>query len=190
MKQLMQNLKDGKAFLADVPVPQLKDRGALVKIRSSIVSIGTEKAVTEFASSGLLGKAKERPDLVGQVVSKVRSDGIVSAYKTAISRLDNPLPLGYSSAGEIIALGKEVPGFTIGDRVACGGGGYACHAEISYIPRNLMVMIPEGTSFEEAAFATIGSVALQGVRLAKLELGERVAIIGLGLIGLPGSSNR
>lgn len=184
MKQLMQNLKDGKVYLIDIPVPQLGNRGALVRTFSSVVSVGTEKAVSEFSSSSLLGKAKARPDLVSQVVNKVKTDGIVSAYKTAISRLDDPLPLGYSLAGEIIALGKEVSGFSVGDRVACGGGSYACHAEINYIPRNLMVKIPECISYEEAAFAAIGSVALQGVRLAKLELGERVAVIGLGLIGL------
>ena len=101
-----------------------------------------------------------------------------------MSRLDVPLALGYSSAGEILELGASVTGFKVGDRVACAGGGYASHAEIVYVPRNLMVKIPEGVSDEDAAFATIGAIALQGIRVADLRLGEKVVVIGLGLLGL------
>jgi len=148
------------------------------------VSAGTERAVLDFASHGLIGKARLRPDLVKQVIRKVKSDGFIAAYKASVSRLDVPLALGYSSAGEISELGASVTGFEVGDRVACAGGGYASHAEIVYVPRNLMVKVPEGVSDEDAAFATIGAIAIQRVRVADLRLGAKVVVIGLGLFGL------
>lgn len=184
MKQVIQDYRHGKLYVDEVPVPLLKDRGAIVRTRCSVVSAGTERAVLEFASQGLVGKARSRPDLVKQVIRKVKSDGLVAAYRASMSRLDVPLALGYSSAGEILELGASVTGFKVGDRVACAGGGYASHAEIVYVPRNLMVKIPEGISDEDAAFATIGAIALQGIRVADLRLGERVVVIGLGLLGL------
>ena len=184
MKQVIQDYRHGKLHIDEVPVPLLKDRGVIVRTRCSVVSAGTERAVFEFASQGLVGKARSRPDLVKQVIRKVKSDGLVAAYKASMSRLDVPRALGYSSAGEIIELGASVTGFKVGDRVACAGGGYASHAEIVYVPRNLMVKIPEGVSDVDAAFATIGAIALQGVRVADLRLGERVVVIGLGLLGL------
>lgn len=184
MKQVIQDYRHSKLYVDEVPVPLLKDRGAIVRTRCSVVSAGTERAVLEFASQGLVGKARSRPDLVKQVIRKIKSDGLVAAYKAARSRLDVPLALGYSSAGEILELGASVTGFKVGDRVACAGGGYASHAEIVYVPRNLMVKIPEGVSDEDAAFATIGAIALQGIRVADLRLGEKVVVIGLGLLGL------
>ncbi|MGE5483294.1 MAG: bi-domain-containing oxidoreductase, partial [Bacteroidota bacterium] len=168
----------------EVPVSLLRDKGALVRTRCSVISVGTERAVVEFASQGLVGKARSRPDLVKQVIRKVKSDGLVAAYNASMSRLDVPLGLGYSSAGEVLEVGSSVTGFRVGDRVACAGGGYASHAEIVYVPRNLMVRIPDGVSYEDAAFATVGSIALQGLRLADLRLGEKVIVIGLGLLGL------
>jgi polar amino acid transport system substrate-binding protein len=184
MKQILQGFKNGKLQVDDVPAPMLKNMGAIVQTRISVVSVGTERAVTEFASQGLAGKAHSRPDLVKQVMRKVKSDGLMSAYKTAMARLDVPLALGYSSMGEIIDIGRSVTGLKCGDRVACAGGGYASHAELVYVPKNLMVKVPEGVSDEDAAFATVGAIALQGVRIADLRLGEKVVVIGLGLMGL------
>lgn len=182
--QAVQDYRRGKLYIDDVPAPLLKDRGAIVRTRCSVVSPGTERAVLEFASQGLLGKAKSRPDLVKQVMRKVKPDGVLATYRASMSRLDVPLALGYSSAGEIVELGASVTGLGVGDRVACAGGGYASHAEIVYVPRNVMVKIPEEVSEEDGAFATIGAIVLQGVRVADLRLGERVAVIGLGLLGL------
>lgn len=184
MKQILQGFKNGKLQVNDVPAPMLKNTGAIIQTRISVVSVGTERAVTEFASQGLASKAHSRPDLVKQVMRKVKSDGLMSAYKTAMARLDVPLALGYSSMGEIIDIGPSVTGLKVGDRVACAGGGYASHAELVYVPKNLMVKVPEGVSDEDAAFATVGAIALQGVRLGDLRLGEKVVIIGLGLMGL------
>lgn len=184
MRQVTQDYRHGRLCVDNVPAPFLKDRGAIVRTRCSVVSAGTERAVLEFASQGLVGKARSRPDLVKQVVRKVKSDGLAATYKASMSRLDVPLALGYSSSGEIVELGAAATGFGVGDRVACAGGGYAAHAEIAYVPRNLMVKIPDGVSDEDAAFATIGAIAMQGVRVADLRLGERVVVIGLGLLGL------
>lgn len=184
MKQIIQDYRKGRLYVDEVPVSVVKARGAIVRTRSSVLSAGTERAVVDFASQNLAGKARSRPDLVKQVIRKVKADGLIAAYRTSTSRLDVPLALGYSSAGEILELGREVSGFRVGDRVACAGGGFASHTEIVYVPRNLMARIPEGVSYEDAAFSTIGAIALQGVRVAELRLGEKVVIIGLGLLGL------
>ncbi|RJP32321.1 MAG: oxidoreductase [Actinobacteria bacterium] len=184
MKQLMQDFRDGSVYVEEVPAPLLNAKGALVRTRYSLVSAGTERAAFEFAARGLIGKARSRPDLVRQVIRTIAVEGVISAYRASMSRLNTPLPIGYSTSGEVIAVGGEVSGLRAGDRVACAGVGYASHAEINYVPRNLMARIPEGVSYEDAAFATLGSIALQGIRLADLALGERVAVIGLGLLGL------
>lgn len=184
MKQVIQDYRKGRLYVDEVPVPVLKARGAIVRTRASVLSAGTERAVVDFASGNLAEKARSRPDLVKQVIRKVKTDGVAAAYRTSLARLDVPLAMGYSSAGEILELGREVSGFRVGDRVACAGGGFASHTEIVYVPRNLMARIPEGVSYEDAAFATIGAIALQGVRVAELKLGEKVVIIGLGLLGL------
>jgi predicted dehydrogenase len=184
MKQVVQNFRSGTLSVDEIPAPLSKNRGAIVQTHCSVVSVGTERAVVEFASQGLAGKAHSRPDLVKQVIRKVKSDGLVSAYKTSMARLDVPLALGYSSMGDIRDVGSSVTGLKIGDRVACAGGGYASHAELVYVPKNLMVKVPEGVADEDAAFATVGAIALQGIRLADLGLGEKVVVIGLGLLGL------
>lgn len=184
MKQVIQNYHNGGLSVEEVPSPLLKEGGALVRTLCSVISAGTERAVMQFAGKGLMGKARSRPDLVKQVVRKVNSEGLISAYKASMSRLDIPLPMGYSSSGEILEVGKSVGEFHVGDRVACAGGGYASHSEIIFMPRNLMARIPEGVSDEDASFATIGAIALQGVRIADLRLGEKVVVIGLGILGL------
>src|SRR5512134_2265623 len=184
MKQLLQNLKNGKSIVEAVPIPTPHDGQALVKTEASLVSAGTERMVVEFAEKSLLGKARSRPDLVKQVLDKARREGLVNSAQAAFNRLDQPMALGYSSAGTIVALGKNMTGFKVGQRVACAGGGYATHAEYNVVPRNLLTPLPKNVDFESAAFTTLGAIALHGFRLAEPQLGENVAVIGLGLLGL------
>jgi predicted dehydrogenase/threonine dehydrogenase-like Zn-dependent dehydrogenase len=184
MKQLLQNIKTGKSIVEDVPVPTPREGQALVKVEASLVSAGTERMVVEFAEKSLIGKARSRPDLVKQVVDKARREGLVNTAQAAFNRLDEPMALGYSSAGTIVALGKNMQGFKVGQRVACAGGGYAVHAEYNVVPRNLLIPLPKNVDFESAAFTTLGAIALHGFRLAEPQIGENVAIIGMGLLGL------
>ncbi len=184
MKQLLQNMRNGKTTIADVPIPVPGPGRALVKVSASLVSAGTERMVVEFAEKNLAGKARSRPDLVHQVVDKARREGVVPTLRAAFNRLDQPMTLGYASAGTICALGSEMEGFRIGQRVACAGGGYAVHAEYDLVPRNLLTLLPENVDFESAAFTTLGAIALHGFRLAEAQLGHSVAVIGLGLLGL------
>ncbi len=184
MKQLLQNIKTGKATIEDVPMPTPREGQALVKVEASLVSAGTERMVVEFAEKSLVGKARARPDLVKQVIEKARREGLVNTAQAAFNRLDQPMALGYSSAGTIIQLGKNMHGFKVGQRVACAGGGYAVHAEYNVVPRNLLTPLPKNVDFESAAFTTLGAIALHGFRLAEPQIGENVAVIGLGLLGL------
>lgn len=184
MKQLLQNLKNGKTSIEEVPVPTPRTGQALVQVAASLVSAGTERMVVEFAEKSLVGKARSRPDLVRQVLDKMGREGILPTLQAAFNRLDSPMPLGYSSAGVITALGPGMDGFQIGQRVACAGGNYAVHAEYNIIPRNLLTPLPDSVDFESAAFTTLGAIALHGFRLAEPQLGENVAVIGLGLLGL------
>ncbi|MBV6452758.1 MAG: L-threonine 3-dehydrogenase [Anaerolineales bacterium] len=184
MKQLLQNIKTGKATIEDVPMPTPREGQGLVKVEASLVSAGTERMVVEFAEKSLVGKARARPDLVKQVIEKARREGLVNTAQAAFNRLDQPMALGYSSAGTIIALGKNMQGFKVGQRVACAGGGYAVHAEYNVVPRNLLTPLPKNVDFESAAFTTLGAIALHGFRLAEPQIGENVAVIGLGLLGL------
>src|SRR5512134_2390431 len=184
MKQLLQNVKNGKSTVEDVPVPTPREGQALVKVEASLVSAGTERIVVEFAEKSLVGKARSRPDLVKQVIDKARREGLVNTAQAAFNRLDQPMALGYASAGTIIALGKGMQGFKVGQRVACAGSGYAVHAEYNVVPRNLLTLLPDVVDFESAAFTTLGAVALHGFRLAEPQIGETVAIIGMGLLGL------
>jgi predicted dehydrogenase/threonine dehydrogenase-like Zn-dependent dehydrogenase len=184
MKQLLQNVKNGKSTIEEVPVPIPLEGQALVKTEASLVSAGTERMVVEFAEKSLVGKARSRPDLVKQVVDKARREGLVNTAQAAFNRLDQPVALGYSSAGTIVALGKNMQGFKVGQRVACAGAGYAVHAEYNVVPKNLLTPLPKNVDFESAAFTTLGSIALHGFRLAEPQIGENVAIIGMGLLGL------
>ncbi|HOE69510.1 MAG TPA: bi-domain-containing oxidoreductase [Brevefilum sp.] len=184
MKQLLQNMKTGQAVVAEVPMPTPGDGMALIRTANSLVSAGTERMLVSFAKQGLLGKARSRPDLIREVLNKARREGLLTTIEAALNKLDQPFALGYSSAGTIVKTGPGLVGFKAGDRVACAGGGYAVHAEYAIIPQNLMVPIPEPVNFEEAAFATIGAIAMQGFRLSEVGVGARVGIIGLGLLGL------
>lgn len=181
MLQIIQYQKTGEIFVEELPAPKLKSGGILVQNIYSLISAGTERTSVETAQASLIGKAKSRPDLVKQVINNIKREGIIVTYKKVMNRLDNYKELGYSSAG--IVLESSVDEFKPGDRVACAGS-TANHAEIIFVPKNLAVKIPENVSFEEAAFTTLGAIALQGVRQADLRIGENVAVIGLGLIGL------
>lgn len=184
MKQLLQNIKTGKSSVEDVPVPTPREGQALVRIESSLVSAGTERMIVEFAEKSLVGKARSRPDLVKQVLDKAKREGLVPTVQAAFNRLDQPMALGYSSAGTIVALGKNMQGFKVGQRVACAGGGFAVHAEYNIVPRNLLTPLPGNLDFESAAFTTLGAIAMHGFRLAEPQIGESVAVIGMGLLGL------
>lgn len=183
MKQLIQSFKTGELGLFEVPAPVCGENGALVQTSVSLVSAGTEKMLVDFAKKSMLAKAKDRPDLVKQVLDKMKKEGVKNTLEKVFTKLDTPIPLGYSAAGKIIEIGNNISGFKIGDRVACGGAGYANHAEINYVPKNLMVKIPDGVDDIDASFVTVGAIALQGVRQTEPKLGERVAVIGLGLLG-------
>lgn len=184
MKQLLKNMRDGQTLVAEVPVPALRPGMVLVRTAASLVSVGTERMVVEFAEKNLVGKAMSRPDQVRQVLDKARREGLLPTVEAVFNRLDQPMALGYSSAGTIVAVGEGLDEYHPGDRVACAGGGIAVHAEYTLVPKNLLTRLPDRVDFESAAFATLGAIALQGFRLAQPQVGERVAIIGLGLLGL------
>lgn len=187
MKQLLQSVSSGQSFVADVPAPKPGHGEVLVRVHASLISAGTEKTAVDFAEKNILQKAMSRPDLVRQVVDKAKREGVLSTLDTVRNRLDTDLALGYSNAGTVIAVGQGIGDIKPGDRVACAGAGYASHAEIARVPRNLVAIIPEGSNqvtFDEASFTTVASIGMQGLRLAEPQLGETVAVIGLGLIGL------
>jgi predicted dehydrogenase/threonine dehydrogenase-like Zn-dependent dehydrogenase len=184
MKQVFQDPRSAEITVVDVPAPKLLAGCVLVRTATSLVSAGTERASSEFAGKNLLQKARMRPDLVREVLSKVSRDGLLTTVSTVRSRLGQPSALGYSSAGTVVAVGEGVSDINPGDRVACAGAGHAMHAEFACIPRMLVAKIPSAAvGFEEAAFTTVGAVALHGVRLADAKLGDVVAVIGLGLLG-------
>ncbi len=184
MKQVVQSARTGELEVLEVPAPQVSRGSILVRTRASLVSAGTERSMTAFAQSNLLEKARARPDLVRQTIEKAKRDGVLDAIDAVRNRLDQPMPLGYSAAGEVIEVGADVTEFRAGDRVACAGAGIAVHAQLIVVPRNLAVVIPAEVTFEHAAFTTLGAIAMHGIRLADVQLGERVAVIGLGLLGL------
>src|SRR2546423_6840125 len=184
MLQVVQNVRNGQLELREVPPPAVLAGGVLVRTAASIISPGTEKMVMDLARKSLIGKARERPDLVRQVITKARTQGLINTFHNVMTKMDKPLPLGYSAAGLVQDIGAGVVDIKIGDRVAIAGAGYASHAEVNFVPRNLTALIPDGVSFEEAAYSTVAAIAMQGVRLARPELGELVVVSGLGLIGL------
>jgi predicted dehydrogenase len=184
MKQIVQSARSGKLKLTEVPAPQARPGHLLVATRASLISAGTERMVVDFARKSLAGKARSRPDLVRKTLDKARRDGIAATFRAVLARLDEPLPLGYSAAGEIVAIGAGLEGvFTIGQRVAVAGAGLANHAELNLIPRNLAAPIPDDVGDEEACFATLGAISLHAVRNLQAGLGDIVAVIGVGLVG-------
>jgi predicted dehydrogenase/threonine dehydrogenase-like Zn-dependent dehydrogenase len=183
VRHVAQRPRDGRIEVVEAPIPVLRPGWVLVANRFSLISAGTERSKLELGSKSLLGKARARPDLVRKVVDKARVEGVRSALSTARERLDMLTPLGYSSAGVVLVVGPGVDGLAPGDRVACAGGGWANHAEVITVPRNLLAQVPEGVALSDAAYATVGAIALHGVRQADSRLGEHVGVIGLGLVG-------
>lgn len=184
MKQAVQNLKTGEVSVREVPPPRLQRGGALVATLSSLISAGTERSKIELGEKSMLGKARARPELAKQVVEKARQDGVRETYRTVMQRLEAPNLLGYSAAGRVLAVAPDVPGIEVGDLVACSGAGYANHAEVNFIPKHLLARVPDGVSADQAAYGTLGCIAMHGVRQAELGLGDRVLVVGLGLVGL------
>jgi predicted dehydrogenase/threonine dehydrogenase-like Zn-dependent dehydrogenase len=183
MLQLTQNLKSGEMKLLEVPTPALTNRNILVKVHYSLISGGTESSKVTTARKGYLGKAKEKPEQVKQVLDTLKKEGIGNTYRKVMNKLDAWTPLGYSCTGEVIEVGSEITEFKIGDYVACAGQDIANHAEIVSVPKNLCAMIPENVSMSAASYTTLGAIALQGIRQADLKLGESCVVIGLGLLG-------
>lgn len=180
MKQILQSFKTGITELAELPSPQLKTGQVLIQTTRSLVSLGTERMLVEFGKASLIQKARQQPDKVKMVLDKIKAEGLIPTLETVFNKLEQPLPLGYCNVGKVIAVGKGVTNFKIGDRVASNGQ----HAEFVSIPQNLAAHIPNNISDDEAAFTVVGAIGLQGIRLAKPTMGETVVVIGLGLIGL------
>lgn len=183
MKQVIQNFKTGELSVAEVPPPALARGFVLVRNHFSLISAGTERSTVSTAQASLLGKARQRPDLVRQVLDSFRKDGFAETLKRVRTKLETLKELGYSSAGTVLASMDIQGRFKPGERVACGGGGYASHAGIVTVPQNLVVKVPESVGLNAAAFTTLGAIAMQGVRQANPRLGEFVCVIGLGLLG-------
>lgn len=183
MKQIIQNFKTGEMNLEDISPPIVRENGILVRSRYSLISAGTEKSIIDLARKSYLGKAQERPDLVKQVINKIKNEGLLNTYKNVMNKIGTPIPLGYSCVGQVIEVGKDIDEVKIGDYVACAGAGYANHAEVNFIPKSLFVKINDIGKLEELTFTTLGSIAMQGVRQAEISFGESVAVIGLGLLG-------
>ena len=180
MKQVLQSLRANSVELVDVPAPRVAPGHLLIRTVASVISPGTERMLTDFAKAGLLGKARQQPDRVRQVVGKARTDGLAATVEAVRARLDEPVPLGYANAGHVLEVGTGVTGFSVGDLVASNGP----HAEVVVVPATLCARVPPGVEPAEAATATLAAVALQGVRLAQPTLGERFVVSGLGFIGL------
>jgi len=183
MKQVIQNFKSGVLSVAEVPAPSLANGFVLVSNHYSLISAGTERSTVSTAQASLLGKARQRPDLVRQVLDSFRKDGFSETLKRVRTKLETLKELGYSSAGTVIASLDTQGRFQPGDRVACGGGGYASHAGVITVPQNLIAKVPDAVGLDAAAFTTLGAIAMQGVRQANPRLGEFVCVIGLGLLG-------
>ena len=183
MKQLIQNFKTGELYVNEVPPPSLSEGYVLVENRFSLISAGTERGTVKVAQANIIGKAKQRPDLVAQVIQNLKKEGLQATINKVRAKLDSLKALGYSTSGIVMASLDKNSLFKPGDRVACAGQDYASHAEIVAVPQNLVVKIPDNVSYEEAAFTTIGSIALQGVRQAAPEIGGKICVIGLGLLG-------
>ena len=180
MKQIVQDLKNGSTQLEEVPVPIVKAGCVVIHTSRTLVSLGTERMLVEFGKANLIEKARQQPDKVKQTLDKLRTDGIIPTLEAIFNKLGQPLPLGYCNVGKVLAIGKGVSEFSIGDRVASNGN----HAEYVCVPKNLVAKIPDNVSDDEATFTVIGSIGLQGIRLLNPQLGETVVVIGLGLVGM------
>jgi len=183
LKQLLQSLRSGDIHIKDVPSPTGPKRaGVLVRVHASLISAGTEKMKVDLARASLLEKARQRPDDVKKVLAEVKQQGFWATWQRVMRKLDTPGPLGYSCAGEVLAVSEDVDDLKPGDRVACGGQG-ASHSEVVSVLRNLCVKLPDSVPYEEACYTTLGAIAMQGLRQANVTFGESVVVIGLGLVG-------
>ena len=180
MKQIIQSFKTGDTLLEDVPAPIVSKGHVLIKTTYTLVSLGTERMLVEFGRSNLVAKARQQPDKVKEVLNKIKTEGVLPTLEAVFNKLGEPLPLGYCNVGKIIAIGEDVQGFSIGDRVASNGQ----HAEVVSVPMNLVSVVPDNVTDIEATFTVIGSIGLQGIRLANPTFGETIVVVGLGLIGL------
>jgi len=180
MKQIIQDLKKGNTILEEVPVPIVKSGTVLIQTTRTLISLGTERMLVDFGKANLIQKAKQQPDKVKMVLDKIKTDGLRPTVEAVFNKLGQPLPLGYCNVGKVVALGKGVTEFSVGDRVASNGN----HAEYVCVPKNLVAKIPGNVTDEEAAFTVIGAIGLQGIRLLNPTFGETIVVVGLGLIGL------
>lgn len=183
MKQVVQNYKSGELALLDVEVPACKPGGVLVRTAYSLISTGTEMMKVSEASLSLVGKAKARPDQVAKVMQSVATNGLGATYRKAMNKLDSYTPLGYSLCGVVEEVGAGIDDVAVGDHVACAGNEHALHAELNWVPKNLYSKVPDGVDPRHAAFGTVGSIAMQGVRQGEPQIGDIALVIGLGLIG-------
>ncbi|MEV5548332.1 bi-domain-containing oxidoreductase [Streptomyces sp. NPDC052309] len=183
MKQVVQNYKSGELAVLDVPVPGCKPGGVLVRSAYSLISTGTELMKVSEAGMSMLGKARSRPDQVAKVMQSVATNGVPATYRKVMGKLDSYTPLGYSLCGVVEQVGAGIDDVKAGDLVACAGNEHALHAELNWVPKNLYTPVPDGLAPRHAAFGTVGSIALQGVRRGEPQLGEVALVIGLGLIG-------
>ncbi len=183
MKQIAQNYKSGELIVLDVPAPSCRPGGVLVRSLFSLISTGTEMMKLTEAKLSMVGKARARPDQLKKVLDSVTQQGAVSTYKKVMNRLDSYTPLGYSLCGVVTEVGRGAEEFRVGQLVAAAGNEYALHAEYNWVPVNLCVPVPASVSAEHAAFATVGAIAMQGVRRAEVQLGDAACVIGLGLVG-------
>ena len=184
MRQVIQSARSGKLTLKEVPAPKARRGQILVRTRTSLISPGTERMVLKFAKKNLVSKAKERPDLVRKVLDKTKRDGLSSTFNSVMARLDEPIPLGYSACGDVVALGEGCEGkFKVGQRIAIAGAGVANHANYNVVSTNLSAAIPDDVTDEEACFGTLGAISLHAIRNLNLQIGDFAAVIGAGLIG-------
>jgi predicted dehydrogenase/threonine dehydrogenase-like Zn-dependent dehydrogenase len=183
MKQIAQNYKSGELTVLDAPVPACRPGGVLIQSLFSLISTGTEMMKVHEANLSMVGKARARPDQVRKVLDTVSQQGAMATYKKVMNKLDSYTPLGYSLCGVVIEVGAGAEEFKVGQLVAAAGNEFALHAEYNWIPVNLCAAVPRGVAPEHAAFATVGAIAMQGVRRAEPQLGETSLVIGLGLIG-------
>lgn len=183
MKQIVQNIKKKIVEIDEFPIPHCKNGGVLVRTLYSAVSVGTEVMKLKNADLNYIQMAKKKPEQAKEVVNTLKQLGPMATYRKVMNKLDSLSPLGYSLVGEVIEAGRGISNLKVGDIVACGGAGYANHAEINFIPGNLCVKVPEGVPLKEASFTTIASIAMQGFRQTRSQIGENVAVIGLGLLG-------
>lgn len=183
MKIVVQNFKTGVLSVSDSPAPRAGSGQVLVRAHASLISAGTDRAIIGLGKKSYLGKALDRPDLARKVINRARTEGLWPTYKVVKNLIAEPIPLGYSLVGTAIEVGRDVTDISVGDRVACAGLGHANHAEIVSVPKNLCVRVPDTVTDEQAAYVTLGAIAMHGVRQADQQLGASVLVVGLGLVG-------